>query len=665
MKTLTTLLFICVTIFSLYAQNCLNGNCKSGDGVFKTKEGDIYQGQFKNGQFEGIGTMKFVDGSTYRGQWSNNLPNGKGFKTLADKTILSGDWVDGQLARADQLSNAKVQQIQSEPTKDVQGCLQGDCANGQGIFVFRTGAVYVGDFKNGEIHGSGVCDYPDGGRYEGQWKHRFPDGYGTLNYANSTSRTGYWKKGLPVDENGNFLDEELTERGIEETEIDLQIGCIFGDCDIGQGIYAYPDGSRYEGAFQTGLPHGNGVFYSIEGEKYVGAFESGQRSGKGKVVFPDGSSKKGVWLDGDYIGQSIGGITNKSIGCVSGNCRNGYGTYNFKEGGRYIGPFENGRPNGVGTVFFKHRKYRRYEGEMREGRIEGYGTLFLANGGIKSGLWSNGSFVKSDQPTRPAPIHEPQKPRSRPANPAVASKVKVWAVIVGVATYNHMPVLRYTDDDAYRIYAFLKSPEGGALDDSQIRILIDEEATKNKIKRTMNDLFAKAGPNDLVLMYFSGHGVKGAFLPSDFDGYDNKLKHEEINAIFRGSRAKYKLCIADACHSGSIFTARGGDMPTSSVLSSYYESLAKAHAGTALIMSSKSNETSLESSGLRQGVFSHYLIRGLKGEADKDYNNLISVGELFRYIDINVRDYTRNRQSPMIQGDYDPKMTVAVKSSRY
>ena len=52
-----------------------------------------------------------------------------------------------------------------------------------------------------------------------------------------------------------------------------------------------------------------------------------------------------------------------------------------------------------------------------------------------------------------------------------AANMRVWAVLVGVASYSHMPTLRYTDDDAWRMYGFLKSPEGGAVDDERIRIL--------------------------------------------------------------------------------------------------------------------------------------------------------------------------------------------------
>jgi uncharacterized caspase-like protein len=204
----------------------------------------------------------------------------------------------------------------------------------------------------------------------------------------------------------------------------------------------------------------------------------------------------------------------------------------------------------------------------------------------------------------------------------------------------------------------LKSLEGGALPDEQVRILIDEEATRSNIIGTLEEVFSQAGPNDLVIFYFSGHGLNGSFLPIDFDGFNNKIAHEEIAAAFNKTKARFKLCLADACHSGSLLAMRSGEPEP--VLSQYYATLAKAVSGTALLMSSKADETSLESSGLRQGVFSHFLIRGLKGEADANKDHVVTVAELFDFINKNVRDYTGNRQSPVIKGTYDPQMPVSV-----
>ncbi|MEZ4948394.1 MAG: hypothetical protein R2784_03230 [Saprospiraceae bacterium] len=38
-------------------------------------------------------------------------------------------------------------------------CMSGDCKNGTGIFIYPSGAKYIGQFKNGEIHGIGACYY--------------------------------------------------------------------------------------------------------------------------------------------------------------------------------------------------------------------------------------------------------------------------------------------------------------------------------------------------------------------------------------------------------------------------------------------------------------------------------------------------------------------------
>lgn len=234
--------------------------------------------------------------------------------------------------------------------------------------------------------------------------------------------------------------------------------------------------------------------------------------------------------------------------------------------------------------------------------------------------------------------------------------VKIWAVIVGVASYTHMPSLRYTDDDAYQIFAFLKSPEGGALPNDQIKLLIDENATRQNILAAMNEVLLKADENDVVLMYYSGHGLPGMFLPIDFDGYKNSLQHEEVLEIFNRSKAKHKLCIADACHSGSLLASR---TPFKNRIKQFYDVYEKTRGGTALIMSSKSQEVSLEASGLRQGVFSHYLIRGLQGEADYNDNKIVTVSELYDFIDDGVRNYSKDKQKPSIAGNYDPEMPIS------
>ncbi|MEL6865079.1 MAG: caspase family protein, partial [Bacteroidota bacterium] len=435
-------------------------------------------------------------------------------------------------------------------------CLVGDCQNGEGTYLYPSGAKYVGEFANGEIHGVGVCYYTDGGKYAGQWANRYPEGKGTKTYADGSKRTGQWLKGQPVDEQGQVI--ELEAKGSSGDDgTDIQSGCIMGDCQNGEGTFAYADGSKYEGQFKNGSLDGWGTWYFPNGDKYIGTFKNNYSHGKGTLYEINGQTTTGEWVEGEYVGDSRAEMGRE--GCIKGDCTDGQGTYVYQNAeAKYVGAFQQGQAHGKGICYYANGE--RYEGEWKDGQFHGLGTLFMKDGTVASGEWREGTFVgevAAETPAKPTMEEVIAEEMGDQSLQEEARRAKVWAVVIGIGAYSHMPALRYTDDDAYRMYAFLKSPEGGALSDDHIRILIDEDATKQRITKTMTEVFSQAGPDDLVILYFSGHGLKGSFLPIDFDGFNNKLFHEEINEIFKSSPAKYKLCIADACHSGSLFAMKG------------------------------------------------------------------------------------------------------------
>ncbi len=534
-------------------------------------------------------------------------------------------------------------------------CISGDCENGKGVYRFPNQAQYVGDFQNGMLHGEGTCYYPDESRYIGQWAYRFPHGEGTMTFADGTQVSGIWDNGILVDENGEILEDEMTTKAMEDINSNLQTGCLSGDCEHGEGTYAYADGSRYEGSFVNGKKHGLGTFFYANGNKYIGHFMFDQYSGTGKMMEKEGDVIEGLWAKGELKSANDNNGDRDKVeyrDCSRGDCMSGLGTFFYNEG-KFVGEFLNGMPI-KGTIYFHNGD--KYTGELKNHTFHGWGVLYHKKfkNEIK-GYWENSAYIgkkRKDNPPKTQPSPPPAK-----SIPQIVKKQRVWAVVVGVSTYTAMPSLKFTDDDAYRMYAFFKSPEGGALPDDQISILIDEDANREKILSTMNRVFTQAGRDDLVILYFSGHGLKGSFLPSDFDGYGNKILHEEINQIFESSPARHKLCIADACHSGGLLASRGA---ISGTLETYYNRLAQSQGGTALIMSSKSEETSLESNGLRQGVFSHFLLRGLKGEADSDGDMIIEITELFKYINAQVTEYTGRRQTPVLKGRFDENMPIGV-----
>jgi hypothetical protein len=526
-------------------------------------------------------------------------------------------------------------------------CLTGNCQNGSGTFRYPNGSKYTGRFVNGMREGQGKLILQDGRVYEGPFtRNRMQGNSGTMVYTNGDKYIGQWANDQPN----------------------------------GTGTYYFKSKERYEGGFRDGDFDGQGTMHYPDGAYYSGAWRGSRKHGQGKLVTPDGRVTQGTWSSGKPLNTTStqvastgeakpdaggsrppttkpsGKPSNKpdaggSRNCNTVFCRTGQGYYDYPDGSRWVGEFKDGLPNGKGICYYSNND--RYEGEWAKNAPNGEGIMYFSSGRVYGAVWMNGSPVKELDSREQIP--------SDPVRMEGSQNVRIWAVIVGVGRYTSMPSLKFTDDDAYRFYSFLKSPEGGALPDNQIAVLVDESATRENILKTMRDYFLRADANDVVLFYFSGHGLEGCFLPVDFDGYNNRLRHDEIKKVLNQSKAKHKLCIADACHSGSLNMGLAAKGPAPVTLERYYQAFEEADAGIALLMSSKAEELSLEDHGLRQGVFTYYLMRGLKGQADSNGDYIVSIRELYKFVYVKVREYTANVQTPVLTGDYDDAMPVALR----
>lgn len=522
-------------------------------------------------------------------------------------------------------------------------CIKGNCWNGHGAYIYPSGARYEGNFADGKIHGQGILYFSNGDKYVGDWIDHYREGKGKM-----TFKTG------DVYE-GDFKRSRINGKGVMVfVSGDKYEGNWKDNLQHGFGKYFYAGGDRYEGEFNAGKLQGKGSMFYKDGSKFSGNWKNNQKNGDGTYHTVNGKVITGKWLDGKYQNETNQNAVQNNTqlaedqlrDCNNTFCNNGQGKYTYRDNSQWIGNFNNGIPEGQGTCFYSSGD--KYVGNWKNHAPHGEGIMYYAGGRIMAAVWDYGKpvgelngnenivdeFIKVDQD----------------------DEVKVWAVVVGIGRYTSMPVLKYTDDDAYHIYAFLKSPEGGAIPDSQIRLLIDEDATRANIIRAMRHVFLKADENDVVLLYYSGHGIQGAFLPVDFDGHTNKLQHDEVKAIFRETKAKHKICFADACHVGTLTAMKAPE----NTIRKYYEAFEESAGGTALLLSSKADEFSLEDQGLRQGIFSHYLIRGLKGEADSDNNKVVTIQELFDFVFQKVVKYTAYAQTPSITGHYDKNMPVAV-----
>jgi len=254
-----------------------------------------------------------------------------------------------------------------------------------------------------------------------------------------------------------------------------------------------------------------------------------------------------------------------------------------------------------------------------------------------------------------------------------------WAVVIGISRYKdtRIPVLRYASDDAKSFYKWLISPKGGKYAPANVKLLIDQDASYGNIRDALFVWLKQALEEDVVTIYFAGHGS-----PDSPDSSDNlfllpyNAQYDNITttgfpmwdietALKRFIKAKKVVVIADACHSGGIGqsfdVARRADRAiVVNPISSGLQNLSQIGGGVCVISASDDKQFSQESKnwGGGHGVFTYFLLEGLKGKADYNKDTNVTLGELIPYLSEQVRRATRNAQSPTVAGRFDPALSI-------
>ena len=221
------------------------------------------------------------------------------------------------------------------------------------------------------------------------------------------------------------------------------------------------------------------------------------------------------------------------------------------------------------------------------------------------------------------------------------AQAKVYLVSVGIADYPGTSMdLTLPAKDAQTItWLYSKNTS------MQYCQLLNEEATKAKIIAAMNKVFAMAGVNDIVVFFYSGHGYPGGFC-----AYDGNLDYKEVRDAMARSKCKNKMIFADACYSGRIRTNGSSASPS--------EVAAAKKANVMLFLSSRSDETSIERKDMKNGFFTTYLQKGLRGGADANRDRVITAKELFNYVHANVVRLSGGEQHPVMWGKFPDNMPV-------
>ncbi len=229
-----------------------------------------------------------------------------------------------------------------------------------------------------------------------------------------------------------------------------------------------------------------------------------------------------------------------------------------------------------------------------------------------------------------------------------------WALVVGISNFKDPSInLCYAAKDATDFKNYLIKEAGFAPD--HVRLLTDAQATRENIVGNLGEkwLSRMAGPDDLVVLYMSSHGsapdknVNANFIVT-YEGTKENLVFSGIPmqwltvGIQEVLHADRTLLLLDVCHGGAISGAKALKREFE-----FVPSTINVGPGQLILVSSMDDQISWESKRYHNGVFTHYLLEGLRKNDNKE-----KMGSVFTFLKEKVEEEVlRDRaflQTPMM-----------------
>ncbi len=208
---------------------------------------------------------------------------------------------------------------------------------------------------------------------------------------------------------------------------------------------------------------------------------------------------------------------------------------------------------------------------------------------------------------------------------------------------------------------------------ANVRLLTDEQATLAQVRSALDGwLVQSAQPNDIVYVFFAGHGVlddhdDGYFVAHDSDPQNlhaTALSFQEVDvALSNRIKAGQVVLIADACHAGRL----GWSSYAPGIPSRAADSLARigrSDHSLLKLLATRPSEQSFEDPSWNggHGVFTGALLDGLNGDADGDGDGMIRAAEAIDYVSRRVAELTDARQHPRVAGTFDARTPLALSA---
>lgn len=265
-------------------------------------------------------------------------------------------------------------------------------------------------------------------------------------------------------------------------------------------------------------------------------------------------------------------------------------------------------------------------------------------------------------------------PLMLPEEVGTGTHPKNLGLIIGIENYNQMPKVEYARNDALIVRDYFIRVLG--IPKENVIILLDTDATKARIEQYLKkDIPNNAGEDATLYLYYAGHGMAGTIkgepylMPYDADTRRIEKSGYKLISLYRDLQQlnlHRAYVFLEACFSAKAFPTSAksvkGDRPPL-----FYVEQDLAPSKSILFLSAASaNQTRNLFPEKRHGLFTYYLLRGIKGEADTDDDGWNSVKEVYDYIYSYVTDKSRgmgSMQTPVLVPPVDQWKDVALSRS--
>ncbi len=247
------------------------------------------------------------------------------------------------------------------------------------------------------------------------------------------------------------------------------------------------------------------------------------------------------------------------------------------------------------------------------------------------------------------------------------------ALVIGIADYANirkLPKVR----DAEDLAAALVDPALCGYDPKNATVLLDGDATREKIRAGFEALKDRCDAESTVFLYFSGHGGqvnqgpnKGQYLlpvevvyPGDEDLARTAISGAEFTAALNAIKAKRLTVVLDCCHAGGIGEPKD-IVPAARVdpgLSDDYLNVLKAGTGRVIISATRGTDPAYVREGTKYGVFTGHFLDGLRGAARGD-GGVIRILDLYTYVQQKVITDQPN-QRPVLKVELEDNYPIAL-----